>query len=291
MTRTSKITNVWLSLSETVEFLSKPGEELTEADVLRLVLDGRLRSSIRFHNHTQARCGNVIQYSEAQLAAEFTAGELPNGFKWGTFSVLPGKPTATLEDEYVYVEQYLNLGDEIMTLSGVWDLSMCGSGGLEIEKEYQRLTGGPSVTRICLGGILVEGDDGMFCILQDTFGPDYVEVSEGIRRNPLSYFPASSLPPDCELVFRLDALQSYVNEIVDTSPLADRAHVSNNLAKINQAAARFWANADRNDRGTHPDNATVTAWLIQQGLSKTLAEKAATIIRPNWAPTGRKPEE
>lgn len=74
-------------------------------------------------------------------------------------------------------------------------------------------------------------------------------------------------------------------------PAIDRAHVSDKLAKMNQAAAKFWGNADRDDRGTHPDNATVTAWLAQQGFSATLADKAATIIRPEWVPTGRKPEE
>lgn len=70
-----------------------------------------------------------------------------------------------------------------------------------------------------------------------------------------------------------------------------RAHVSNKLAKMNQASAKFWSNADRDDRGTHPENAKVAAWLVQQGFSPTLADKAATIIRPDWAPSGRKPEE
>jgi hypothetical protein len=70
-----------------------------------------------------------------------------------------------------------------------------------------------------------------------------------------------------------------------------RAHVSDKLAKMNQAAERFWGNADRADRGTHPDNATVAAWLVGRGFSSTLADKAATIIRPEWAPTGRKPDE
>lgn len=66
---------------------------------------------------------------------------------------------------------------------------------------------------------------------------------------------------------------------------------SNKLALMNQASQLFWANADCSDRGTHPDNARVAAWLVQQGFSPTLADKAATIIRPEWAPTGRKPEE
>jgi hypothetical protein len=71
----------------------------------------------------------------------------------------------------------------------------------------------------------------------------------------------------------------------------DRAYVSNKLALLNQAAEKFWANADRGERSTHTDNATIVAWLIDRDYSATLAEKAATIIRPEWAPTGRKPEE
>jgi hypothetical protein len=70
-----------------------------------------------------------------------------------------------------------------------------------------------------------------------------------------------------------------------------RAHISGKLAKMNQAATKFWANADRHDRGTHPYNSTVARWLESQDFSPTLAEKAATIIRPEWVPTGRKPEE
>lgn len=74
-----------------------------------------------------------------------------------------------------------------------------------------------------------------------------------------------------------------------TSP--DRSYFSDKLVLMNQAAAKWWAHADRKERGTHPGNAAVTAWLEQRGFSRSLADKAATIIRPEWAPTGRKPEE
>ena len=66
-----------------------------------------------------------------------------------------------------------------------------------------------------------------------------------------------------------------------------RAHVSNSLAILNQAAARFWANADKDDRSTHPKKSDVVAWLIEHGFSQITAESGATIIRPEWAPTGR----
>ena len=82
-------------------------------------------------------------------------------------------------------------------------------------------------------------------------------------------------------------------KIAQDKPLetTDHAYISNRLTKLNQAATKFWANADRDDRGTHPENAKVIAWLVGQGFSETLAGSAATIIRPEWAPTGRKPEE
>ena len=73
--------------------------------------------------------------------------------------------------------------------------------------------------------------------------------------------------------------------------LSDRFYLSDKLARMNQAAEKFWANAGRDDRSTHPDNASVSGWLQKHGFSETLASKAATIIRPEWAPTGRKPEE
>ena len=74
-------------------------------------------------------------------------------------------------------------------------------------------------------------------------------------------------------------------------PPSNRIPASEKLTRMNQAASRFWSNVDRSDRGTHPQNAMVSAWLIKHGFSQTLASKAATILRPEWAPTGRKPEE
>ena len=69
------------------------------------------------------------------------------------------------------------------------------------------------------------------------------------------------------------------------------ANVSDNLAILKQAAAKFWANADRDDRTTHPSKPDVVAWLIARGFSEVTAQSGATIIRPKWARTGRKAKE
>lgn len=77
----------------------------------------------------------------------------------------------------------------------------------------------------------------------------------------------------------------------DDSTPNSREHASDKLSKVNRAAFKFWSRAKHDDRETHPINAAVAAWLEEQGFPKTLADKAATIIRPEWAPTGRKPEK
>ncbi len=66
---------------------------------------------------------------------------------------------------------------------------------------------------------------------------------------------------------------------------------SSMLVILNQASNKFWANADKNDPGTYPKKTVVVAWLEKNGFSQTLAEKGATIIRPEWVPAGRRPEE
>ncbi|MHB1375037.1 MAG: hypothetical protein ACYC5W_17345 [Thauera sp.] len=71
---------------------------------------------------------------------------------------------------------------------------------------------------------------------------------------------------------------------------ADRAHASDALAYINQAALRRWGRAQRNDPSTQPSNSEVAAWLTEKGFSPSLAKHAAAIIRPSWAHAGRKPD-
>lgn len=64
------------------------------------------------------------------------------------------------------------------------------------------------------------------------------------------------------------------------------------LKMANKAFARFWGNANPLEKDTQPDNSEIAAWVIEQSgkeITKTMAEKIAQIIRPEWAATGRKP--
>lgn len=117
----------------------------------------------------------------------------------------------------------------------------------------------------------------------------HIRLEERRGDRELSYSPM--IPSELRTV----VVDGFIMQIKASTPKkltsANRGYLSEKLVRMNQAAEKFWANADRNERDTHPDNAKVAAWFEQNGFSSTLANKAATLIRPEWAPTGRKPEE
>lgn len=131
--------------------------------------------------------------------------------------------------------------------------------------------------------------------LVDEFGYSYEVENEWIENNAVFM---REIVDDYETIFEpsLANRENLKSEISGYNALAawestGRAHVSNRLAFLQQAALKFWANADKTDRTTHPKSRVVVAWLMEHGFSAKLAESAATIIRPDWAPVGRPPEE
>src|SRR5215472_4776769 len=57
----------WLTLPDAARHLSMLlGEDVNEADVLRLALDGHLTLSVNFVNYTMGRCGRVISSGDAK---------------------------------------------------------------------------------------------------------------------------------------------------------------------------------------------------------------------------------
>ena len=182
----------WLTVAEAARHLAIVfGEEVTEADVLRLALDGRLRLSAYFVNHATARCGKIVRYSKADLEADVAVGKFSKDLKWTTFppeivATLPGipdemkgKPMTYLMSLRIDDNRYVTLGDKVTTIEGVWDLPMIGAEQLDVEHEYQNLTGGPAVTLSNIEGAFVEGCDGQICQLQADY--DDNEFQAGSR--------------------------------------------------------------------------------------------------------------
>jgi hypothetical protein len=244
----------WLTLSDAAKHLSGVcGEEVTEADILRLALDGHLTLSVNFVNHAYVKPGKVVGYDDVkwgEFPAEFTSSEMMKNLP----AEMRGKIISYIKSLQINERKYLNLEDKVIKIENVWDLPMVGNERIDIEHQYQNLTGGPSVELIGLDGTLVERSNGVMCQLQEHFDDRYGYVaasraqSEKFRRLKFSksnnrrkekllilrkekldklrdiehewmsygrYYPAGGLPEDSVLVVRTDALREFEQLIAD----------------------------------------------------------------------------
>lgn len=252
----------WLTLQDTARHLAIMfGEDVCEADVLRLALDGHLKLSVNFVNQAHALKGKVVPIEEAQYR-DFTP-------EWVKYLTIPaehlGKPVKVMEGINLDDKRVLNLFEEVVTLAGVYDLVMLGNERLDVEHQYQTLTGGPSVTLYVLAGAFVMSDASTMYQLLERY--DYNEYEKGLNeslgqfkqeialrellpekakellaereedrkiflskakarrdsgRNSENYFPAAGLPDDCVIVIRTDALRELEQSINESLAPADK---------------------------------------------------------------------
>ena len=240
----------WLTLQEAARYLTIVfGEEVREADVLRLALDGHLKLSVNFVNHARARKGEVVPIEEAKYT-EFLFGSVP---RLSIPEEHKGKPIMVMRGINLDDKRVLNLDSDVVTLNGVYDLVMLGNERLDIEHKYQMLTKGPSVTLHGLDGAFVTGDANTMYQIQESYDEnEYQTGSNGSLRelekditlkkikpekaNELlakhkenrkiflakakerrdsgrdseNYHPAGGLPGDGVIVVRTDALRAFV---------------------------------------------------------------------------------
>lgn len=65
------------------------------------------------------------------------------------------------------------------------------------------------------------------------------------------------------------------------------------LQFMKQAAAKFWGAATvvKSKPNTHPKTQDIEAWFVGKEMPEYLAKSAASLIRPNFAVRGRKPDD
>lgn len=247
----------WLTVGETASYLTlKLGEKVSEADVLRLALDGHLVLSVNFVNHANAKKGKVVSIDNAKWKEmhPFLAQSLPK-------DIFPeGKPVMVMEGLQIDDRRVLELEDKVVTLEGVRDLAMVGAEVLDIENRCLLLAGGPEVTLMQLGGAFVCGDsDTMFQLVErfdsndsdhgytpvfqdmrdrlqelyadDPRGKEVIENNLDAHEQELkkraqvppwcksseAFVPAPGLPPDSFLVVRTAALSEFEQSICEAS--------------------------------------------------------------------------
>lgn len=96
-----------------------------------------------------------------------------------------------------------------------------------------------------------------------------------------------AISKDWELPARFP--KAAANSITATKPLYPwGTHNTKLLAQLSEAAIKHWKNYDPTEPDTAPKNEDVSDWLINEGVSKTLAEAMATILRADGLRTGRR---
>ncbi len=176
----------WLPVPDASRHLSIMfGEEISKADVLRFALDGHLKLSVNFVNHTYGKCGKLIHYTDDE--------NLPPRYVSIRDSLPEGKIDEFIQgmmEFLMFGDHILNLGNKVTSIKGIWDLSMVGGEQLDIEHEYQMLTGGPEVTLTCLEGSYVQKENGVICELQEMFDKKFIDrlQSEKSNKDSLEYY-------------------------------------------------------------------------------------------------------
>lgn len=167
----------WMTVADAAARLSDTfGESVREVDVYRLALDGHLTLSVFFVNSVESRHCKAVQ---------------PNEIEWCDLPSLDGVKVvrAPVHHRVLKLAQGLYLVEPgKCPLEGLWDLPLIGGERLDVEFEFQRVSGGPNVTAASLEGVFVKGPNGSLFEIQDD---DH---------------PAGSLPDDCVFVVRTEAL-------------------------------------------------------------------------------------
>lgn len=163
-----------------------------------------------------------------------------------------------------------------------------------VKSEFHRFTFVP-VSQSGVINIIVDGSVSITDRLSD-------EDEDGLIWRLAPELASSDFPPivvsrqaiffkraDIEVI-RDQEVQPKAGSVKDLLEPMHHSYLSKKLEALIAAARYWWANADRDDPSTHPDMQSISAWLVDRGLTKSLADKATTIIRPEWAHFGRKPE-
>ena len=77
----------------------------------------------------------------------------------------------------------------------------------------------------------------------------------------------------------------------DNDENAPNKFTSKKLQTLNEAAIKFWGNAEPNEKDTHPLKDDITNWLIKNEFTKNMANAGYTIIKPEWGSIGRRPSK
>jgi hypothetical protein len=175
----------WVTIEEAAAHISNLlGEPATEADIYRFALDGYIKISANFINHAQARLGKFVSTDDVDFVLVETS--ILTGDKMD----IPYQMPVNCETR-VSKDLWISLEREVRSISGIWDLTMCGAESLDIEHSYQQLTTGLEITLVALDGVFVEKGE-IVAQLQTSFDDNEYQKGSTAQKNDISRYLASN---------------------------------------------------------------------------------------------------
>lgn len=219
----------WVTLPDAAKYLSLTlAEEVSEVDLLRLVLDKHLTLSVLFVNSVPAKEGKIIPLSEVLFK------EVP--------SIIDENVKIKLSDSKEYINEYtkdkfyIKLEDRVFLLRGIYDIPLIGNDRVHIERIYYEQINKTELDYICLDGAFVECGNVIYQV-QEYFEDGFIKEMrerENHSRND-EYFPAGGLPDDAALVFRTNVLREFVESLSEKQQKSNKTAetvTKNNLMKM-----------------------------------------------------------
>ena len=214
----------WLTLPEAVRHLTGIcGEEVTEADIFRLALDGHLTLSINIVNNTPARLGQLF-YENIIDGSQNTNNKIPTNEKWDLISCDPNGIS------------YIKLDDDNMgfPINGIWDLPLMFDDRLIIQRKYHDLIDAAPISRDGTGIVVLKGNDKLVCQLQE-----FRKVSDNHVEN---FFPSEDLPEDSFFIVTIESLKRFEQALLDSE---DDCNSEKHAVKFNGHKERHAQNREQ----------------------------------------------
>jgi len=191
----------WLTVSEAAKHLSTIfGEDVTDADVLRLALDHRLTLSVVFIDGVRASvCKPIadgdIKYEEVMNLSQTGTIKLPIG---GQIRYGPDGGALQVQSDIFWLEN-----DE------PYELTMMGGERGDVERKYWQLAGGTREETTSLDGVFLS---------QKTFGPakTYFQLKAELpyETGGRRYYPIGCLPEDAFFVVAVASLLALESQVL-----------------------------------------------------------------------------
>jgi len=179
-------------------------DDVTEADVLELALDGHLKVSVNFVNYVHVRRGEFTGYENGSwclLTQKMKSTLSANHPKYDRdrhnhLSISYFPPSDNLK-EWPYKKNldahddlYITLNKEVTTITGTWDLLLIGNERKYIENSIQQLRNGSLVTIERLEGVFLEKDG------------DIYQLQEHIHKNKKQFGAMAQLKKNIAFHFK-----------------------------------------------------------------------------------------